>query len=654
MQVMLMLRILAILLCVSVSFCAVPATTVWELNASATSSNVNGGGFDYANTTFPADYTATSATGASAVLASASYNFVAGDVGAWVYIKTGGNWGPSGTTGCFYQIASVASNQATLSSAAGQGVCIDPTKGPPSPKWIATSAAGVASTASPTGGTVGIDYSQGTSAIITFTDLLIGGTTTQVTSTLNPLGVNHIGNNIRINSGTNCTTGWYNIASVSGSTATLDASAGTATSVCGAKLGGAMSLNSTLDDDLFEKATATNGTGANRFFFKQGTYAFGEAVTLSVSGGTQAPIVLEGYVSLRGDQPMAATRPVWGSVAGTLGLSLGSAWDIYSLIILRGGSTGTTLTLGANNKVINTKVVSAATTAGTSAITVAANNYLFGVEAVSYRGIAVNVAAANAAIHASYIHDSNVGVSSANGTQSLTMSDCVLEGNVTNAIVMTTNQTGYAALDHLTIYGAENKLGACVQFATGTTNARITNSIIYGCTTGITHADTQTIGFGNYNAMFNNTNNVSAAGQWQTGANSVAVDPQFAGVAQLTGSTATTSGSVLTQSGGDFSTVVDGRDYLYLKSGTGVTVGVYGITSHTATTVTLDIAPGTNATADKVWQITTGHNFAVGNTTVRTGGFPGAFPGALTTGYAPIGAATPQSSGGGQKGYTWQ
>ena len=57
--------------------------------------------------------------------------------------------------------------------------------------------------------------------------------------------------------------------------------------------------------------------------------------------------------------------------------------------------------------------------------------------------------------------------------------------------------------------------------------------------------------------------------------------------------------------------VVDGRDFLYLVSGTGITAGIYGITAHTSTTITLDIAPGTDATADKVWQITTGRNFAI-------------------------------------------
>ena len=53
--------------------------------------------------------------------------------------------------------------------------------------------------------------------------------------------------------------------------------------------------------------------------------------------------------------------------------------------------------------------------------------------------------------------------------------------------------------------------------------------------------------------------------------------------------------------------------------------------------ITLDIAPGTNATADKVWQITTGRNFAVGKN-LKALAFPGQFQGGLTKGYMEMGA----------------
>ena len=51
---------------------------------------------------------------------------------------------------------------------------------------------------------------------------------------------------------------------------------------------------------------------------------------------------------------------------------------------------------------------------------------------------------------------------------------------------------------------------------------------------------------------------------------------------------------------------------------TGVTAGIYGISSIATTTnpndtLVLDLAPGTNTTADKVYQMTVGNNFALKN-----------------------------------------
>src|SRR5204863_5745937 len=97
--------------------------------------------------------------------------------------------------------------------------------------------------------------------------------------------------------------------------------------------------------------------------------------------------------------------------------------------------------------------------------------------------------------------------------------------------------------------------------------------------------------------------------------------------------------------------VVAGQDCVYIVSGTGVTAGIYGISSISTTTnpsdtLNLDINPGTNTTADKTYQITLGHNFAIG-ANLRALGFPGAFQASLTTGYADIGAVQRQEKGHG-------
>jgi hypothetical protein len=118
---------------------------------------------------FPTDGAATLATSSAPVFTSASYTFVAGDVGAFIYIKSGTNW-----TAGWYPIASVSGGAATLTASIGAAV-LDTNKG-------LNTAAGCATTASPTAATWGIDYSQSATSRLTFTDMVIGGTTTQFTS----------------------------------------------------------------------------------------------------------------------------------------------------------------------------------------------------------------------------------------------------------------------------------------------------------------------------------------------------------------------------------------------------------------------------------------------------------------------------------------
>ena len=90
-------------------------------------------------------------------------------------------------------------------------------------------------------GATGTDFSQQNSPQLVYSDLLVGATTTEVTSVLNPFSdATSVGNLINIISGTGCTTGRFEVLSVAGGIATLDRSAGTAASVCAANLGGSM------------------------------------------------------------------------------------------------------------------------------------------------------------------------------------------------------------------------------------------------------------------------------------------------------------------------------------------------------------------------------------------------------------------------------
>jgi hypothetical protein len=144
----------------------------------------------------------------------------------------------------------------------------------------------------------GTDYSQQNSAQVAFTDLVIGGTTTQVTSAANPFatctaGVGYCGNLINITGGAGCTTGWYEVLSTSTITATLDRSAGTAASVCTGNLGGSL---------LTIQQANTNSVTQNTINIQSGTYTFTSTMTV-----LQPYITFIGYGTTHGDN---GTRPL--------------------------------------------------------------------------------------------------------------------------------------------------------------------------------------------------------------------------------------------------------------------------------------------------------------------------------------------------------
>ena len=137
----------------------------------------------------------------------------------------------------------------------------------------------------------GTDFSQQNSVQVSYTDLVVGATTTQVTSAAHAFDSTYPGNLIHIASGTGCTTGWFEVVSVSTITATLDRSAGTAASVCTGSLGGALktliqlNTNMSLDQQGWAKAESTLVMGT---------------IHWSISGGTGFASV-QGYTTTRGD-----------------------------------------------------------------------------------------------------------------------------------------------------------------------------------------------------------------------------------------------------------------------------------------------------------------------------------------------------------------
>lgn len=610
---------------------AIAAATVFQIQSTATAGNVNGGGFNPANASFLTDGAATLATGNSPVFTSASYNFVAGDAGHWIYISSGTNWNPG-----WYQIASVAANAATLSADIGQVVTVNTSN-----LYVPNTIAGVATTASPTAATWGIDYSQSNSSRYTATDLT--GATTTCTSATNPFTAQMVGNLIQFTAGTGVTQGWYEIVSVAAGTATLDRSAGTTFSVVTYNTGGAISLGSSTTnrtDNNFFGIAQSSITASGHYFIKGGTnitYSMGGAVSTINTGNAKWPILWEGYASIRGDRPTGITKPTLAF--GGNGCAAAANTDTYALNFT--GTSAALFSQAGSCKAFFCKFLNSSTSISRIGCSMNINSQVIMCESVSYNGFAITGPATAGSINSCYIHDSSIGIRLGASASCWILTNLII-GNTTDGVLFNTAVTSPGLLQGNTIYGAENKLGVGVNYNTGSTNSVVMNNIIYGLTTGITHADTETIDFGDYNDYFNNTTDVS---NFPKGPHDLALNPTFTNVIQVTGTTATSSGSVLTVSGGGVGSLVPGQDYLQIKSGTGVTVGMYGITGVTSTTITTDNALGTSVSGNIVWQVTTGRNFGIG-TNLQAKGYPGIFPGALTTGYLDIGAAQAQSGGG--------
>lgn len=275
-------------------------------------SDSNAGFFNPTNANFATDLTTDTNTAntTAPVCSSASYNFAARDVGHWLFVKSGTGWTPG-----WYQIASVASNKATLTATIGSA---DLYNSAAATTLGLNTAAGCATVGTPTGGTWSIDYSRSTGAGVAFTDLVIDGTTnTDFTSAANPGGKNFVGNGVNVTSGTGFTVQRVEIVSIpSGVIMRADKSMGTLSSTGGnGNLGGSL-------------ATPGQGfafaLGSNTVYLKSGNYTCsnssnvaGGRITISVSGG-DIPTRLVGYQNYRADN--STTRPTLKATANSVNL----------------------------------------------------------------------------------------------------------------------------------------------------------------------------------------------------------------------------------------------------------------------------------------------------------------------------------------------
>ena len=592
---------------------ALPINSIWEIRTGATAANANGCGFNPENGNMMTDLATTGSTGqgTAPTVSSATYTFVAGDVDGYLFVKAGTSWTPG-----WYLIASVAGGVATLTATIGSVVKY--TSGA-ARSFAVNTVAGVGTADDLTGGTFTIDYSQQNAAELNVTDGASTASTT-FTSAGSTFRQSMIGNFGHLISATGAdeVVGWYEIVNwTDANTIVLDRTSGTYT-VCVFNIGGAASLQSSTanqtDDIFFELGAGTNGSGAHVFFIQNGTFASVQAVSVAATGGTQVPIRVCGYNTIRTDGmtgSLGANRPIWGGSP-----SFGTNWDIYNISFL--SNAVATLTVGSQGKVLYCKAICNSTTAARSAIQNGNNTVFFlGVEAMSYRGPTWVPASAGSTLvmDSCYFHDSTYFVNAGTTTGRHTVTNCLFADFITTIWNNTSAATGAPSFLNNTFYGVETKAGTGFAFITASLSHFFRNCIFYGLTTPINNTDPQLISLGlsDYNDYYNNTNGNT---NFPAGKNDIAVDPAFTSVAQRTGSTATTNttgGNHLVDTNATFQTwgIVAGTDILHITGGTaGPVVCAYSILSvDSETQLTVGETIVANATADHTWHITYGHNF---------------------------------------------
>lgn len=372
----------------------------------------------------------------------------------------------------------------------------------------------------------GTDFSQQNAAQATGANLASSNGTTNpcvVSSASHNFTSTDHGNIIHITAGTSWITGWYEIVSTSGNAATLDRACGSSASISGGTwyLGGALSLNSTLDDDFFEQLTP-----GNVVWFKAGDYSAGEGILLSTFDGTiQDNLYIIGYNTTRGDAPTGDNRPsiTWG----TAYYQGGDYINISNMRWLESTAT-TLLTLGTGGSVHNTRLQNTSSTASRNALNLYSYTLAIGNDISSDNGRALYSGNyVNQIILGNYIHDSPIGLGSGHGAYSGNSIINNIFKNVATCFDFVT--AGASKLDIFgnTFYGAETPSGTCLDLA-GTAYVRVYNNIFYGWTTAITATTQNDTYFGDYNDFYNNTTNRT---NFPTGPHDLALDPGFTNAA---------------------------------------------------------------------------------------------------------------------------
>ncbi len=449
------------------------------------------------------DGAATSANTASPVFTSASYNFVAGDVGAYLFIGAGTNW-----TKGWYRIASVNAGAATLTATASGYQ--------PYSDGVNTSA-GCASVASPTGATWAVDYSQQAAAEFSGTDGTAAGAGSTLSSATIGFLKHMVGNAVRITAGTNATTGHHVITSVAAGVATFNNAVTTgATADTTIYLGGALASPGYSGGLNIAGNTIWLQYNATPFTITSTTANVTNGRPTFTAGTVAAQCIFQGYETVRGNIPVNRPEIKWGVNAASNYAVTGAAYFHHRHYIINGNRANFTNVQGLNTNgqstVFNVKVMSC------TGVCIAFSGT---VTVIGYEQTDCTAAAAHSANHIRwfdcYFHDNTTDAVLLNSNGSGMFSNCVFDTNAGHGISFTT--TGqFINIDGCVFYNhTGTKSGISMTIAPSQmfiSNCIFVSNSAYGVSAGATNYRGA---FLKNCAFFNNTsgatNNILAAQQ---------------------------------------------------------------------------------------------------------------------------------------------
>ncbi len=297
---------------------AIDGSTAWEVHTGG--SDTNGGGFGGNVATGITNFSATLATSTAPIVTSVSYTFVAGDVNSWLFIKSGTNWTPG-----WYKITGISGGGAVVDAAVGHAILYRPSMGGTGSFY--NTVAGIATVASPTSGTGGVDYCQVDATVALDTNASSATTTLTLSA---PGFTPAMVGNVFFLTGTGITPGWYQMTAYSSTTiCTIDRSAGATGSAITVNMGGALASPG---------QAAANWAGNNSIWIKTGTYTITTAST-NVSGGCLAPssagaiFLLSGFGTVRGDGVSPPTLILNTGVSTATFITPTAAANVKNLIL---------------------------------------------------------------------------------------------------------------------------------------------------------------------------------------------------------------------------------------------------------------------------------------------------------------------------------